>query len=550
MDIETSEPAVETSTSVMEYVMLVWHWAWLILLIGLAAGAGAYFFSSHQTPIYQTTTQLLVSDPPSMRSVDTSPIVTSYDSTSTYSELLTDLPVLEKVVERLKLNRTPESLRAAISVSVVKTTQIISVSVSDPNPQLAADVANSIAIAFTERIKEIQDQRFSDSRTNLQKQVTDMEAQLADIRAQYDAATDPALKQQIQLRLTQYQGLYSNLVTSFEQVRLAEAQSSTNVIQVEPAVQPTSPVSPRTFVNTLLATLVGLLVATGGVVLADYLDDSIKNPDEIRARFGLPVLGVISTHSAEDGKPITVDLPRSPISESFRSLRTNIQYTSPDHPLRSILVTSPTPQEGKTTVVINTAVVLAQGGKKVTLIDADMRRPKVHRRLGLTNRLGLSNMFVRSLDALDEGVQRSKVEGLSVVSSGGIPPNPSELLSSQRMRQIISKLGENSDYVVIDTPPVLSVTDAVALATMVDGVLLVARPGQTRLGAIKQALEQLRRVNANLLGVVLNDVDPRNARYGYYYRQYYYKYAYYYNELTGAKTKKKRSKEAAETEGG
>jgi succinoglycan biosynthesis transport protein ExoP len=550
MELETSETGVDSSTSVMEYIMLAWHWAWLILLIGLAAGGAAFFVSSRQTPIYETTTQLLVSDPPAMRSVDSSPIVTSYDSTSTYSELLTDLPVLQKVKEALNLSRSAQSLRSAITVSVVKTTQIISVSVSDPNPQVATDVANTIGKVFGDRIHEIQDQRFSASRENLQKQMNDMELQVAGIQKQYDEAIDPAAKDQIQPRLTQYQGLYNNLVTSFEQVRLAEAQSSTNVIQVEPATLPPAPISPKPLQTALFVFLVGISLAIGGVLLVDFLDDSIKNPDEIKQRFGISALGIISTHAQVEGRPITIDQPRNPVSESFRSLRTNIQFASVDHPARVLVITSPTPQDGKTTVAINLAVVLAQSGKRVALMDADMRRPKIHRRLNLNNRLGLSNMFVRSLDSLGEAVQDTGIDGLEVVSSGGIPPNPAELLGSQRMQQIIQKLEETNDYILIDTPPVLSVTDAVALSTMVDGVLLVAKPGQTKLTALKQAIEQLRRVNANLLGVVLNDVEPHNARYGYYYRQYYYRYSYYSNDPKSGKKTKKKSKEAVESEGG
>ncbi len=374
----------------------------------------------------------------------------------------------------------------------------------------------------------------------LAQQVLEMEKQVNDTTLAIANEHDPAQKLQFEARLTQYRQLYSSLVTNFEQVRLAEAQTSTNVFVSEPASVPREPVSPKTTLNTLLAAIIGVLLAASIIFLIDMLDDTIRNPDDIRQKFNLPVLGVIASHQIVEGRPICMDQPRSPVSEAFRSLRTNITYASVDIPLRRILVTSSTPQEGKTTISSNLAVVLAQGEKKSVLIDADMRRPTVHEKFGLMNRMGLSSLFVRSLDNIPAAIQGASVAGLAIITSGSPPPNPAELLTSHRMKDILDRLNQEYDLIVIDTPPVLTVTDAVALAPELDGVIIVARPGMTKLSALRQTLEQLHTVGARVLGVVLNQVDPHSRKYGYYYHRYYSKYSHYYDADEG-KTKKTKS---------
>jgi capsular exopolysaccharide synthesis family protein len=226
------------------------------------------------------------------------------------------------------------------------------------------------------------------------------------------------------------------------------------------------------------------------------------------------------------------------VTESFRALRTNTTFASVDKPLQRVLVTSATPQEGKTTITANLAVVLAQSEKKVALIDADLRRPQLHRRFQLHNRIGLSDLFLlsRPLESIPQGIlQRLEAAKLAIITAGKLPPNPAELLTSQKMSHFLDLLNQEYDLILIDTPPVLSVTDAAALAPNMDGVILVAKPGITKLKDFQQALEQLQAVNARVLGVVLNEVNPRNRRYGYYYHRYYSKYAY--DEEKGRKAK-------------
>jgi non-specific protein-tyrosine kinase len=300
----------------------------------------------------------------------------------------------------------------------------------------------------------------------------------------------------------------------------------------------------------LLAALVGMMVVMGMIILIDTLDDSIRSPEQVTQRLGLPVLTVITHYTGEDGKPITEVQPRSMVSEAFRTLRTNIQYASVDSPVHTVMVTSANPNEGKTTVAVNLAVVLAQGGRKVTLVDADMRHPTIHKKFDNLNHVGLSTLFVQSLDSLDGSMQPTRIENLSIVTAGDLPPNPSELLGSHKMEQIINFIKESSDVIVLDTPPVMAVTDAMVLVPWVDGVLLVIESGQTRLNAARRTVEQLRRANANILGVVFNNLDLHDPRYGSQYYHYgkdgRHAISKYYFSETGEKKKKKSGSSKAD----
>ncbi len=238
---------------------------------------------------------------------------------------------------------------------------------------------------------------------------------------------------------------------------------------------------------------------------------------------------MIANHEIKDEKPICLTKPHSPEAEAFRALRTNITYAAVDTPLQRILITSATPLEGKTTITADLAVVLAQGEKKVLLMDADLRRPMIHRKFGLHNQVGLSDMFLPNPPAR-EVIQLSEVENLSIITSGALPPNPVELLTSKKMTQILDLMKSEYDLILVDTPPVLTVTDASALASGMDGVILVAKPGTTKLKDFQQMLEQLQSVGARLMGVVLNEVNPGSRMFGYYYNRSYSMYSDYHEE--------------------
>jgi len=335
-----------------------------------------------------------------------------------------------------------------------------------------------------------------------------------------------AEQEQMQATLALYQQIRANLLGSYESIRLARLSSTSNIVAIEPAVAPSSPVRPKPLNSMGLGMAVGLVLAAGIVFLVEYLDDTIKNVDQVSSALGLPVLGYIAELEHNQDKAYVSENPRSPVSEAFRTLRTNLGFVSVDKPLKTLLIASVHPSDGKTTIATNLAITLVQGGKRVLLIDADLRRPRLHHHLDLSNGMGLSDLFHEQL-AVQDAAQVWKNKNLGVITSGGIPPNPADLLASERMASILDSAGKFTDIVIIDAPPFL-VADASILASRVDGVLLVIRPGKTPLDAAITSLEQMRRAGANVLGVVFNRI-PRNQPY------YYGGYRHYSGYYQGAK---------------
>ena len=344
--------------------------------------------------------------------------------------------------------------------------------------------------------------------------------------AQGNTSTTTQLDQ-LRTTLELYQQIYISSIGSLETLRLTRAQNTPNVVQVESAVTPSSPISPKPMQSALLAGGIGLLVTAGIAFLVEFLDDTIKTPDEVKEILQLPVIGLIGelrkkTKEEKIGNYVAYH-PRSPVSEAFRALRTNLEYSSIDKPLRSILVTSAGESEGKTTVATNLAIVLAQSGKKVLLLDSDMRRPNVHAQFNIHNRVGLSDL-VRGKLTVDNVIRvLPEIKNLYIITSGGLPPNPAELLGSERMRTILEEMKSIYDIIVLDSPPML-VSDAQIMSTRTDGVIYVIVPGNTHSVAAKRPLEELMRINANLLGVVMNRI-PRNRDYYYGGYNYYSPYS-------------------------
>ena len=256
------------------------------------------------------------------------------------------------------------------------------------------------------------------------------------------------------------------------------------MVIAKPAVVPLSPVRPRTMTNVLLAMIVGGMLAVGAAFLVEYLDDTVKSPDDVTRVTGLSTLGAIARLKDAAGTQrqlISWVQTKAPETEAYRTLRTNIQFSSVDKPIRTLLVTSSGPGEGKSTTAANLAVVMAQTGQKVILVDTDLRRPVIHKTFGVPNNVGITTTLLAGQDVdLATYLQPTEIENLSVLTSGPIPPNPSELLGSHRMGHVIEQLSQAADLVIFDTPPVLVVTDASVLGRQVDGVLLVADAGGTR----------------------------------------------------------------------
>jgi non-specific protein-tyrosine kinase len=541
MEIRTpSVDNLDEGLDVRQYLSVLTHWAWLIILSALLAGTVSLFVSLNMAPSYRSITTVLVNEAPATKNADYNSVLMSKQLTSTYAEMMANDLVLGQVAEQVRIANTPEEMRKWIRIEPVRDTQIIQVSVQTTDPAFSASIANAIVSTFSTQIQDIQTKRFSQSKLTLETQLAETDKQIADLVNQAELAVTQSEKDRLDAKVVEYRTIYSNLLTSYEQIRLSEAQSVSSVVQVVPAVPNTDPVEPNIWRNTILAALLGFLIAAVALIARESLDDTVKTPNEITRKFDLPILGVIYHHSSEGTSPITISEPRSPVAEAYRALRTNINYASVDRPLRTILITSAIPGDGKSTTIINLGVVLAQNGKRVIIADCDLRRPQIHTHFGLTNRQGMSTLFASSGDGLNSVRQSTPVDGLTVVTSGSLPPNPSELMGSQKLQTILNTMRNSADIILIDTPPTLTVTDASALAPSLDGILLVVRPGKTKVSALRQTIEQLRQVNARILGIVMNDVAVSGKPYSYHYN-YYHNYSEN-KEYFDTREKKKKGK--------
>lgn len=507
-----------------QYSSILLKWLWLIILGTLLAGATAFLVSKMMTPVYQASTTLLVSPGSNPSVSDYTAVLTGQQLAITYQQLLNKRSVLDKVVQALALPMTVEELGKLVDVQVVRSTQLIAVQVENTDPVLAAKIANQIAAVFIEQNQASQLSRFASSEGNLQTQLKQVESDIAANQAALDKAksatpVNASDVARLETSLAQSRTSYSNLLKSYEDIRIAEAQAINNVVVADPAVPSDRPVRPNVLLNTLLAAVVGAMLAVGIAFLIEYLDDSIHSPEEMDNALHLPMLGTIMRTPAENpADRLTVQKdPRSPLAESYRSLRTNVQFSNIDKPAKTIVITSANPLEGKSTTAANLAAAMAQSGLSVVLVDADMRRPSLHRIFEVSNDFGLTNTLMQEGTELNGYLHKTNVDKLELLTTGPLPPNPSELLGSQRMQNLVEMLKKRFDAVIIDTPPVLAVTDAAVLAPHVDGVILVVGAGETRREAAQRAASNLTQVGARLLGVTLNKISRNGHSYGYYY---------------------------------
>jgi succinoglycan biosynthesis transport protein ExoP len=372
---------------------------------------------------------------------------------------------------------------------------------------------------------------------------------MADRMVQYNI-----LKRDAEANKTLYDGLQQKL----KEAGISAGLRSSNIRVVDPALVPTYPSKPQKSRNISLAILVGLVGGIGLALLREYLDNTVKNPDDIENLARLPSLAVVPAFADPGGVSSSRRLPKllkgqgsavregrvelvshlqpqSQISEAFRALRTSLLLSQADHPPQVILMTSALPREGKTTAAANLAVTLAQLGDKTLLVDSDLRKPGVSRALNMTGGkyAGLSSYLagVSTLDLIT--VQHPAISNLSVIPTGPVPPNPADLLSSHRLSDMVLELRQRYKFVVIDSPPIMAATDAVILSVLADGVLLVVRSGQTPKEAFTRTCELLTSVKSRVLGVVLNAVDSSSPDYYYSYRYYPYSYGGYGREDEG-----------------
>jgi tyrosine-protein kinase Etk/Wzc len=324
--------------------------------------------------------------------------------------------------------------------------------------------------------------------------------------------------------------IYTFLLQKLEEARIAKASTLSNIRVIDMAVVPQGAISPNIRLNLMLGLIAGLLLAVGIAFFLEFIDDSLKTVEEVERHINRPLYGIIpripeggfgqDDSRTESSGLITQASPKSPISEAFRSMRTNIHFADPDQELTTLLVTSAGPSEGKSTIVANLAVTIANSGKKTLLIDCDLRKPNIHNLFQMERGPGLTNTLTGEMD-WTEVVKPSETENLSIITSGPIPPNPTEMIDSKAMRDQLEVFKKEFDMILFDSPPVVAVTDAAILSSYIEGVLLVVELGRSRASGVLRAIDLLDKVKANLLGLVTNNISASyRYDYGYYYKYY------------------------------
>jgi len=507
-----------------EYYAIFRKWWWLLALCAVLGAGAAYVVSVQMTPTYEASTLLMIGDTIDIVNPTTGEMQTSEKLAQPYAELIKTRPILDATVAALNLPDTPN-----VTVSLVRNTQLMRITVADSIPERAAATADELARQLIQQSPSDPQRQEQAYREFVRGQLSDLEQEIATLsqvivaeKEKGDSETLAQLEQALNERRANYSALLSYV-----------KGSSTNYISViEAARIPDIPTKPKVMQNTLLAAIVGLMLAGGAAFLIEYLDDSVKSQADVEL-LGLPTLGVIAQVTTNGTGPETVTMahPKSPFSEAYRMLRTNLRYSVAAGDKRRVyLVTSVGPAEGKTTTAANLAVVMAQGGQRTILVDADLRRPRIHKVFDCANEVGLTSLLVGEVESLDEALRSTEVDGLRVLPCGAVPPNPAELLGSARMAHLLDELSAHADIVILDSPPILAVTDAGILAGMVTGTILVAEAGETRLEAFAQGAELVKKTGGNLLGIVLNRLHSKHGGYYYYHYNYYSRYGYGYGE--------------------
>jgi len=496
----------DSESGLRDYVRIVTRRRSIIVSAVLLVTLPSVVFSLLKTPVYAGQAELLLQPRTSETLFDPNSGVRADPARQVQNEIriLSSAPVRAAV--RAQLGSAPD-----VAASAIVSTDLIRVSVRSTDPRRAAMLANAYATSYIEyRRKQAVDDVLAASQ-QVQSKITDLQKQI-------DATPAPQKQS-----LVDAQAVFK---TKLDQLQVDGALKQGGAQLVTPAEVPTTPVEPQPLRTGIVALLLGLVLGLGLAFLREYLDDSVKSKDDLeRVAPGVRVLGLIPVVSAWKGRDtpylVSVEEATSPAAEAYRTLRTSIQFLSLEQPMKTLQVTSANPQEGKTTTLVNLGVALARSGQTVAIVCCDLRRSRVHEFFGLSNQVGFTSVLLGKVPLAGAMQDVADQPRLSLLASGPLPPNPSELLSSRRTVEVFGSLQTEYDIVLIDAPPVLPVTDALVLSGRVDATLLVAVAGATTRKEAARAVELLRQVDAPLVGAVLNGVDTEGS-YGYAYQSYRY----------------------------
>jgi succinoglycan biosynthesis transport protein ExoP len=522
----------DTGTGALDlraFLGVLWRRKWSIIAIVLLTTGSAIFFSFQRTPMYSSTADVQVT-----------PITASQLLTNnpywTLANMENEVHVVQSAAVGALANKAMDgrAFEGSVSVTVPSNTQILQIGYTHTDPETARKGAQAFANAYLTYRTRTAVNAYAQARQAIQSQIDelrrDLEAAQTDLEAAAPGSSDEIVAQnQIDQLSSQISGMNATAASLV-------APDITPGTLIQPAEVPGSPSSPNHRQDAALGFVAGLVLGIGFAFFRERMDDRIHGRTALEAAVGAPVLAVVpkvegwKRKKRDDARLVALSAPGSPPAEAYRTLRTNLQFISRDRSMRVISVTSPHAGEGKSTTVANLAATLAHTGKRVVALSADLRKPRLHRFFGLDNREGLSSILAGQADVADVARRVEGLDALRVVTSGPVPPNPAELLSSDMMELLLEQLRSTADYVVVDTAPALIVSDAMIVAPRVDGVLVVVDADSTTGAAASHAVEQLQQVGAKVIGSVLNGFDASKARYYTYAGRYAYRYQYRYGD--------------------
>jgi polysaccharide biosynthesis transport protein len=489
---------------IRDYLRIILRSKYIIVLTTVLIAGVALFWSHLQPNVYETEAQMIIVPRDPSRIFEGISAGASGDSARNVTNELIRLRTLQPQVE--------EALGRDVDVTFanVKESDVIMAKARGRRPRQVAQDANQYVDTYFE-------QRSEDNRNELEADLNELIRQNANLTAQRDGLIATGSSQStigvLQTQITNNQ-LQIDTITP----ALAQPTISPDATKIQEAAVPTSPVEPKPLKNALVALGIGLVLGIGLAFLRDYVDDTVKERDDVEWASGLTVVGMIPqlTDWKDRAAPRLAarESPSGPSAEAYRTLRTSIQFLGLERTLRTLLVTSPAAGEGKTTTAGNLAIAFAHAGQRVVLVSSDLRRPRLHQFFGLSNQTGFTSVLLGETPFSEALKTLPDEPYVTVLPSGPRPPNPSELLNSRRAAEAIAALAGRFDLVLIDSPPVLPVSDSLVIAGLADAILVVAKAGLTRKKALHRSIELLRQVEAPLVGAVLNGADS-GTEYGY-----------------------------------
>jgi len=537
-------PEKEESFELHRYWDILWRHKWVVLLAVVAVVVGTMIFTYRQLTFYRASSKILINPPSSLYPYSVSgQILTSQglpfssqglpyyiNYLENYRVWITGGTMMDKIRERVKsLYPQSEESWFSMETSVIEDTSIFRIGIQAGDSELCKVAANAAAQVIVEENLKMFASGLKTASEAMEKQILSPLEELSRLKVGSESS-----------------GIDSGTTDNKEPESQLWQASQLNNVRIMDYAKTSFPIEPRKKQNAALGLLVGIFLGGGLAFFLEYLDTSIRTIEDIEKYLSWPVLGIVPRFdqtvkgkaSGSEIQPVVSKFPKSASAEAYRTLRTNIQLADLDNPPKFLVITSAIPLEGKSTTALNLAVALAQKEGKVLLVDADLRKSTIHKVLHLDNSSGLADLILNHSHLAASVKQSKNIDNLWVLTGGSLPSNPSELLGSSRMKTLVEQMRKEYEYVILDTPPLISVSDGAILASQADGILVVVSPGKVKGEIGRRTKELLERIGTPVLGCVFNCVEPSHRNYYYYYNYYHY-----YAGSEGEKKAKRKKKE-------